>query len=54
MQARVCLKVDIHEISEFHLVCEIHLPKYRNPLHVYDVNLRQQSGGRSQRGMTMM
>ena len=28
----VCLFIEIHEI---HLICEIHLPKYRNPLQVY-------------------
>ena len=37
----VRLKVEIHEIyeiREIHLVCEIHLPKYRNPLHVYEIH----------------
>ena len=34
----VRLKVEIHEIRKIHLVCEIHLPKYRNPLHVYEIH----------------
>jgi len=31
----VCLKVEIHEI---HLICEIRLPKYRNPRHAYEIH----------------
>jgi len=33
--ASVSLKIEIHEI---HLVCEIHLPKYRNPVHAYEIH----------------
>jgi len=31
----VRLKVEIHEI---HLICEIHLHKYRNPRHAYEIH----------------
>jgi len=36
--ASVRLKIEIHEIREIHLVCEIHLPKYRNPVHAHEIH----------------
>jgi len=34
----VCLKIEIHEIHEIHLICEIHIPKYRNPLQLSKIH----------------
>jgi len=36
----VRLKIKIHEI---HLICEIHIPKYRNPLHLLPKSLNQRN-----------
>jgi len=40
---RVRLKIEIHEIHEIHLMCEIHMPKYRNPIQVCDIHCQTAS-----------
>jgi len=34
----VRLKIEIYEIHEIHLICEIHIPKCRNPVHFSEIH----------------